>query len=78
MIRFLDDVAKFDQVVCDNVLWSFDDAEEIGSSDINACVNSIFRDLGFDPKEVSNDEFRVMKFAVRNAIGNLDDIRANY
>ena len=56
----------------------FGDAEEIGSSDINACVNSVFRDLGFEPKEVSDDEFRVMKFAIRNAIGNLDEIRQLY
>lgn len=78
MIRFLEDVAKFDQVVCENVVWLFDDAEEIGSSDINCCVMNVFRSLGYDPSDMSNVEFSAARTAVRQAISNLDLIRMIY
>jgi hypothetical protein len=77
-VRFLDDVANFDSVVCDNVEWMFDGAEEIGSSDINACVNNVIQQLGFKVEEISTEEFMVAKFAVHNAISNLDWIRENH
>lgn len=78
MFDFLADVARFDRVVCESVLWMFDDAEEIGSSDINACVNAIIRDFGADPAEVANDQFYMIRIAVRQALMNIEEVRALY
>lgn len=78
MFDFLADVERFDRLVCENVLWAFGDAEEIGSSDINACVNSIIRDFGQVPAEVADNQFYMIRIAVRNALGNIDLIRQLY
>lgn len=78
MFDFLADVARFDRVVSENVLWMFDDAEEIGSSDINACVNAIIQDFGQVPAEVANDQFYMIRIAVRQALSNMEDIRNLY
>lgn len=78
MFDFLDDVARFDRVVCENVLWMFGDAEEVGSSDINACVNDIIRDFGVAPAEVSDNQFYMIRIAVRQALRNMEEIRALY
>ena len=78
MFDFLSDVARFDRVVCENVLWMFGDAEEVGSSDINACVNDIIRDFGQVPAEVADDQFYMIRIAVRQALRNMEDIRALY
>ncbi len=77
-MKILENINTFDRTVCENVKWLFDDAEEIGSSDVNACVNNVLNDLGVDPKEATNEEFFIVKRAVNNAIGNLDFIRAHY
>lgn len=78
MFDFLSDVARFDRVVCENVLWMFGDAEEVGSSDINACVNAIIRDFGQEPAAVSDNQFAIIRIAVRNALRNMEDVRALY
>ena len=78
LVPFLDDVFAFDQCVCENVSWMFDDAEEIGSSDINACVNNILREYYDDVNAVDNSVFAIVRRSVQCAIGNLDYIRANY
>lgn len=78
MFDFLADVARFDRVVAENVLWMFDDAEEVGSSDINACANAIIRDFGQVPADVANDQFYVIRIAVRQALRNMEEIRQLY
>jgi hypothetical protein len=78
MIDILENVAKFDQAVAENVLWMFDDAEEIGSSDINACVNNILREFYKDVKEAPVYQFSMVKIAVRQALFNMEDIRNLY
>lgn len=78
MFDFLSDVARFDRVVCENVLWMFGDAEEVGSSDINACVNDIIRDFGVAPADVADSQFYMIRIAVRQALRNMEEIRALY
>ena len=77
-IDLLDNPARFDRIVCENVLWMFDDAEEIGSSDINACVNAIIRDFGVEPAEVENSQFYMIRIAVRQALFNMEEVRNLY
>ena len=71
-------VAQYRLLACENVLWMFGDAEEVGSSDINACVNDIIRDFGVAPAEVSDNQFYMIRIAVRNALRNMEDVRALY
>lgn len=78
VVPFLDDVFAFDQCVCEEVNWLFGDAEEIGSSDINACVRNILRNYYDDVDAVSDGIFSIVRRSVQCAIGNLDYIRANY
>ncbi len=78
MIDILENVEKFDRVVAEHVLWMFDDAEEVGSSDINACANAIIRDFGQAPADVANDQFYMIRIAVRQALRNMEEIRQLY
>ena len=78
MIDILENVAKFDRVVAEHVLWMFYDAEEIGSSDINACVNNILMEYYAKASDAPAHQFSIAKIAVRQALFNMEDIRNLY
>ncbi len=49
----------------------FDDAEEIGTSDISCCVTNVLRSYYDDPKEATDVEFNAIRGGVRWSIGEL-------
>ena len=51
--------------------WKFDDAEEIGSSDISCCVRDILRGYYKDPDEATEQEFALVRNYVRTCINEL-------
>ena len=53
-------------VVKDEVEWAFDDADEIGSSDVSCCVREVIRQLGENPDTVSKQDFQMIRNAVYN------------
>ena len=64
------DPKRIRDVVDEEVDFMFDDVDEIGSSDINACVNSIIRQLGVELIEVNDTEYRFLKQMVRSSISS--------
>jgi hypothetical protein len=56
----------------------FDDAEEIGSSDINACVNNVLMEYYPKASDAPTHQFSIAKIAVRQALFNIEDIRQLY
>lgn len=77
-MQILNDVALFDYTVVSQTEWFFGAADEVGSSDMNACANAVLEDLGVDPKTASNEEFWIVKNAIRNALCNLEEARGIY
>ena len=55
-----------------NAEWFFADAEEIGSSDVSACVRAVFNDLGLDINDVTPVEVQMIRNGVNNAINGLE------
>jgi hypothetical protein len=56
----------------EQVYWSFNNAEEIGSSDISCCVNSIMKDYyQEDINQASDTEYKLVRNYVMNCINNL-------
>lgn len=53
------------------VLWHFEGAEEIGSSDISCAVRSVFRSLGLDPETEGPLAFQHVRGMVRDSIRDL-------
>jgi len=78
-IKILDDVAKFDDLVCTEVKWMFgEDCGEIGTSDISICANNILGCYYNHPSEASDEEFYIVRNSVNHALSNLEYIRQNY
>ena len=68
------DIMKITTVIEDQVDWMFGDPDdEIGSSDVSACVRSVIRDLGFDPDFTDAMEMSMIRTCVMNKIGELHD-----
>jgi hypothetical protein len=68
MYKSLENTGTFDAVVTDLVNLYFSDAEEIGSSDISACVRGVLLQFYENVDEVSNEERYIVRNAVRRAI----------
>lgn len=60
-----------------NVEWFFgdEDLQEIGSSDVSCCVAAVLRDLGQQPENVDQTEYRLIRNLVCNTIS---DVRARF
>ena len=55
----------------EQVSWMFADAEEIGSSDVSACVRSVFASLGYDADQARDHDYDIIRVAVTRAIAEL-------
>ena len=49
----------------------FSDAEDIGSSDVAACVRSVFASLGYDADQARDHDYDIIRVAVHRAIAEL-------
>lgn len=72
MFKFLENVRLFDEIVCQEAECMFADAEEIGSSDMSICARYVLQNFYSEEemKAVGNEEFWIVKNAIRNAIAN--------
>lgn len=70
-MQILNDTGLFDRTVTDITEWFFEGAEEIGSSDMSTCANTILHELGRDPKEATNEERWIVKNAIRNVLNQM-------
>jgi hypothetical protein len=55
----------------EQVSWMFSDAEEIGSSDVTACVKSVFASLGYDADRATDHDVDIIRGAVYDGISRL-------
>jgi len=60
------------EVCVANAEWFFADAEEIGSSDVSACVRACVGDLGLTIDELTDTEIKMLRNGVNNAINGLE------
>jgi hypothetical protein len=67
----LDDVIS---VIEDNVSFYFEDAYEIGSSDVSCCVRSVVDQLGLDFDSLSKVDIMLLRNGVQNAICELEGV----
>ena len=58
--------------ITEQVSWMFADAEEIGSSDVSACVRAVFASLGYDADQASDHDYNIIRDAVYNSISRLN------
>jgi hypothetical protein len=52
--------------------WMFSDADEIGSSDVTACVRAVFASLGYDYDQANDHDVDIIRGAVYRAIARLE------
>lgn len=57
--------------ITEQVSWMFSDAEDIGSSDVAACVRSVFASLGYDADQARDHDYDIIRVAVHRAIAEL-------
>jgi len=57
--------------VDEQVSWMFSDAEEIGSSDVSACVKAVFASLGYEYDQARDHDVDIIRSAVYTSIGRL-------
>ena len=50
----------------------FEDAEEIGSSDVSACVRAVFSSLGYEYDQANDYDVDIIRGAVYRAIARLE------
>ena len=55
----------------EQVSWMFADAEEIGSSDVTACVRAVFASLGYEYDQANDLDADIIRGAVYNSISRL-------
>lgn len=55
----------------EQVSWMFTDAEEVGSSDVSACVRAVFSSLGYDYDQANDYDVDIIRVAVTRAISQL-------
>ena len=55
----------------EQVSWMFADADEIGSSDVTACVRAVFASLGYDYDQANDMDADIIRSAVYNSISRL-------
>ena len=55
----------------EQVSWMFADADEIGSSDVSACVKAVFASLGYDYDQANDLDADIIRSAVYNSISRL-------
>ena len=55
----------------EQVSWMFSDADEIGSSDVTACVRAVFASLGYDYDQANDLDADIIRSAVYNSISRL-------
>lgn len=58
--------------VDEQVSWMFGDADEIGSSDVSACVRSVFSCLGYSAANASDHDYHIIRDAVYKSISRLN------
>ena len=56
----------------EQVSWMFADAEEIGSSDVTACVRAVFASLGYDYDQAGDHDVDIIRGAVYAGISRLN------
>ena len=52
--------------------WMFEDADEIGSSDVSACVRAVFSSLGYEYDQANDYDVDIIRGAVYRAIARLE------
>ena len=55
----------------EQVSWMFADADEIGSSDVTACVRAVFASLGYEYDRANDLDADIIRSAVYNSISRL-------
>lgn len=58
----------------EQVSWMFSDAEEIGSSDVTACVRSVFASLGYDYDQADDHDVGIIRDAVYRGISRQNTV----
>jgi hypothetical protein len=56
----------------EQVSWMFTDAEDVGSSDVSACVRAVFSSLGYDADRACDHDYDIIRNAVYNSISRLN------
>jgi hypothetical protein len=56
------------EVASTRAFYTFDGAEEIGSSDISCCARDACRELGLDPDQMPREDFLVVRREVQDAL----------
>ena len=57
--------------IVEQVSWMFSDADDIGSSDVSACVRAVFASLGYDADRARDHDYDIIRVAVHRAIAQL-------
>ena len=57
--------------IAEQVSWMFADADEIGSSDVSACVRAVFASLGYEYDQANDYDVDIIRVAVNLAISQL-------
>ena len=57
--------------IAEQVSWMFADADEIGSSDVSACVRAVFASLGYEYDQANDYDVDIIRVAVNRAISQL-------
>jgi len=56
----------------EQVSWMFSDADEIGSSDVTACVRAVFSSLGYEADRATDYDYDIIRGAVHRAIARMN------
>lgn len=58
--------------ITEQVTWMFSDVDEIGSSDVSACVKSVFASLGYDADQATDHDYDIIRGAAYKSLGRLN------
>ena len=56
----------------EQVSWMFEDADEIGSSDVSACVRAVFSSLGYEYDQANDYDVDIIRDEVYKSISRLN------
>ena len=63
--------------ITEQVSWMFSDVDEIGTSDVSACVKAIFSSLGYDADQARDHDYDIIRGTVYRAISRLSQLSWN-
>ena len=58
--------------ITEQVTWMFSDVDDIGTSDVSACIKSVFASLGYDADRATDHDYNIIRGAVYKSLSRLN------